>query len=563
MNLDVNSRFSYNPGTRAVRSRFDLGHTVKTSFDVGQLIPFYLEEVLPGDTHKIETNLLARMQTLKTPMMDDLFLDVFYFFVPNRILWDHWKNFMGENTQSAWYPETEYTMPQISVAPQKTVAPKTVADYFGIPTITVPSGGDFTFNALPFRAYGMIWNEWFRDENLQDPVLVDTGDTTRQYDPASAVDGGAVLNANKYHDYFTSSLPSPQKGPDVTLNIASGIVPVVARPQTHDNGGEFDPAYASIGMSFTRVDGTAFDSGFQYNLNFLGDGTSESGYLRGVKSSVQTGQSGNIYPNNLYAAFDMSGGIPVTTINSLRLAFATQRLYEKDARGGTRYREIIRSHFNTISPDARQQVPELLGYNRIPIQINQVVQNSSSVDDSPQGNTAAYSLTADSDNSFTKSFTEHGMIIGLCCARYRHSYQQGLRRLWSRKTRFDFYWPVFANLGEQPVLNKEIYSQGNDEDDEVFGYQEAWAEYRYHPDSVTSEMRSTYAQSLDVWHLGDDYSQLPILSPTWIQEDKANVDRVLAITSQNSNQIFADIYVKNIATRPMPMFSIPGLSENL
>lgn len=558
MNLDVNSRFSYNPGTKASRSRFDLGHTVKTSFNIGELVPFYLEEVLPGDTFSIETNLLARMQTLITPIMDDLYLDVFYFFVPNRILWDHWKDFMGENTKSAWYPTTEYTVPQISVPPTKSVVPKSTADYLGVPPITVPSGGNFTFNALPFRAYGLIWNEWFRDENLQDPVLVDTGDSTRTYNADDPVDGGKLLMANKYHDYFTSALPSPQKGPDVTIPL-SDVAPVYSVNKV--DYPNVDWRYPSSGLQFKALGNSNSTGFFSFGVQSTSGFVKDSEYDTLLRNTGGEGTSTvDVVPSNLVADLQ---NVPVTTINSLRLAFATQRLYEKDARGGTRYREIIKSHFNTISPDARQQVPELLGYNRTPISISQVVQNSSSVDNSPQGNTAAFSLTADSDNSFVKSFTEHGLVIGLCCARYKHTYQQGLRRLFSRKGRFDYYWPVFAHLGEQPVLNKEIYSQGNEKDDEVFGYQEAWAEYRYHPDSTSAEMRSTYAQSLDVWHLGDDYSALPTLSPSWIQEDSKTVDRVLAVTSENSNQMFADIYVKNVATRVMPMFSIPGMSEKL
>lgn len=558
MNLDVNSRFSYNPGTKSSRSRFDLGHTVKTSFNIGELVPFYLEEVLPGDTFSIETNLLARMQTLITPIMDDLYLDVFYFFIPNRILWDHWKDFMGENTKSAWYPTTEYTVPQISVPPTKSVAPKSTADYLGVPPITVPSGGNFTFNALPFRAYGLIWNEWFRDENLQDPVLVDTGDSTRTYNADDPVDGGKLLMANKYHDYFTSALPSPQKGPDVTIPL-SDVAPVYSvNKADYPN---VDWRYPSSGLQFKALGNSGSTGFFSFGVQSTSGFVKDNEYDTLLRNTGGEGTSTvDVVPSNLVADLQ---NVPVTTINSLRLAFATQRLYEKDARGGTRYREIIKSHFNTISPDARQQVPELLGYNRTPISISQVVQNSSSVDNSPQGNTAAFSLTADSDNSFVKSFTEHGLVIGLCCARYKHTYQQGLRRLFSRKGRFDYYWPVFAHLGEQPVLNKEIYSQGNEKDDEVFGYQEAWAEYRYHPDSTSAEMRSTYAQSLDVWHLGDDYSALPTLSPSWIQEDSKTVDRVLAVTSENSNQMFADIYVKNVATRVMPMFSIPGMSEKL
>lgn len=553
MDMNVNSRFSYNPGTYARRSRFDLSTTVKTSFDVGDLVPFYYEEVLPGDTFVLDTNVLARMQTLLTPIMDDLYLDVFYFYVPNRLTWEHWKEFMGENTKSAWYPTTEYTIPQITVAPEKSVSFKSVADYMGIPPITVASGQPgLSFSALPFRAYGLIWNEWFRDENLQDPVLVDTGDSTHVYDVNNAVDGGKLLKANKYHDYFTSSLPSPQKGPDVTIPMLNSDVPVVARPDIIPSDIRGD----NTALRFMKPDGSSL-GGSNYGFALSG---SSNGYAEGIYTNSQPGSTlGTLTPANLYGVLDTA---PVATINTLRLAFATQRLYEKDARGGTRYREIIKSHFNTISPDARQQVPELLGYNRINISISQVVQNSETAA-TPQGHTAAFSLTADSDSSFTKSFTEHGMVIGLLCARYKHTYQQGIPRCFSRKSRFDYYWPVFANLGEQPVLNKEIFANGTAKDNEVFGYQEAWAEYRYHPDSCTSEMRSSYPQSLDVWHLGDDYNVLPSLSPTWIEEDKSTVDRVLAVTSSNSNQLFADIYIKNVATRVMPMFSIPGMSNML
>ena len=560
--IDNNSRFSYNPSTRASRSRFDMSTSVKTSFDAAELIPFFYEEVLPGDTFDLETNFICRMQTLLTPIMDDLYLDTFYFFVPNRIVWDHWKEFMGENTQSSWYPTTERTIPQISVAPSKSINAKTVADYFGIPPMTVPagSGNGVSFSALPFRAYAMIWNEWFRDENLQDPVLIDKGDATHTFDNTSAVDGGAPLMANKYHDYFTSALPSPQKGPEVSIPI--GSVAQVYPINTNQYHPEYTPkTYDVATLEWRNTDDSPLPS--RAGLGILNSGATDPSGLAGVTFLDQednAGASGSPYPSNLIADLQ---SVPSASINSLRLAFATQALYEKDARGGTRYREIIKNHFNTVSPDARQQVPELLSYNRTRVDVSQVVQNSATQSNSPQGTTTAFSLTVDSDGSFIKSFTEHGMIIGLMCVRYNHTYQQGIDRRFSRLSRFDYYWPVFANLGEQPIKNKEIYAQGTEEDSEVFGYQEAWAEYRYHPDICTAEMRSSYPQSLDVWHLGDEYAKLPALSSSWISEDKATVNRVLAVSDNVSDQFFADIFIKNYATRVMPMYSIPGLPRTL
>lgn len=560
--IDNNSRFSYNPSTNAVRSRFDISASVKTSFDAAELIPFYYEEVLPGDTFDVETNFVCRMQTLLTPIMDDLYLDTFYFYVPNRIVWSHWKEFMGENTKSSWYPRTEYTVPQIHVASGKSINAKTVADYFGIPPMSVPSGSGngVSFSALPFRAYAMIWNEWFRDENLQDPVLVDTGDATHEFDNASAVDGGLPLSANKYHDYFTSALPSPQKGPDVTIPMIGSSLPVVPT----SNSVRSSDFAIDRGVVLKRYsDGGQYLGDIDVNRNvFVGinDSGSDMGNIFQGADTITHPRGTQYVPDNLFAIAD---NVPVASINTLRLAFATQALYEKDARGGTRYREIIKNHFNTVSPDARQQVPELLSYKRTRVDVSQVVQNSATQSNSPQGTTTAFSLTADSDGSFIKSFTEHGMVIGLMCVRYNHTYQQGIDRRFSRLSRFDYYWPVFANLGEQPIKNKEIYVQGTSEDGEVFGYQEAWAEYRYKPDICTGEMRSSYPQSLDVWHLGDEYSKLPALSSSWISEDKSTVNRVLAVSDNVSDQFFADIFVKNYATRVMPMYSIPGLPRTL
>jgi hypothetical protein len=544
------------------RSRFDRSSSYKTTFNVGQIIPFYVDEVLPGDTFSIDTSKVVRMQTLLTPVMDDIFLDTYYFFVPNRLTWNHWKQFMGENTESAWIPSVEYEVPQLT-APEGGWNIGTIADYMGIPT----GVSGLSVNALPFRAYALIMNEWFRDENLSDPLNISVTDATVQgvntgTFVTDVAKGGLPYTAAKYHDYFTSALPAPQKGPDVTIPVASGgQYPVIPLDDnvTFQSGGvglrlgdivTNQPFVVSNGQNFPLSYGGGTGSGSP-----LG----KTGFYAGSDSGAPSGAS--LAPINLWAVGD--GSVQAATINQLRLAFQIQKLYERDARGGTRYIEILKSHFGVTSPDARLQRPEYLGGNRIPININQVVQSSSTdASGTPQGNTAAYSLTSDNHSDFTKSFVEHGFLIGVMVARYRHTYQQGLERFWSRKDRFDYYFPVFANIGEQAIKNKEIYAQGTEKDDEVFGYQEAWADYRYRPNRVTGEMRSSAPQSLDVWHLGDDYESLPSLSDSWIREDSKTVNRVLAVSDNVSAQLFCDIYVRNLCTRPMPLYSIPGLIDH-
>lgn len=551
MNRNTESHFSLAPHVDISRSRFDRSASLKTSFNVGDVVPFFLDEVLPGDTFSVDTSKVVRMQTLLTPMMDNVYLDTYYFFVPNRLVWDHWKQFCGENTESAWIPETEYTMPQITSPANSGWTVGTLADYFGIPT----GVKGLSVSALPFRAYALIMNEWFRDQNLQDPLVVPTDDSTvagvnTGTFVTDVAKGGKPFIAAKYHDYFTSCLPSPQKGPDVLIPSATaGEYPVIAKNSSHSSGGF--GLYGRVN-SFDTVSNSSVVTNNSQNLIVTGSDSF-------VSSTSNSGSIG-FEPLNLWA--QASGGLGAT-INQLRLAFQIQKFYEQQARGGSRYTEVVRSFFGVTSPDARLQRPEYLGGNRVPINVNQIIQQSGTESSgTPQGTVVGQSLTTDSHSDFTKSFTEHGLIIGLMVARYDHTYQQGLNRLWSRKDKFDFYWPVFANIGEQPVKNKEIYAQGNAKDDEVFGYQEAWADYRYKPNMVTGEMRSAYAQSLDVWHLADDYNALPTLSDAWIREDKSTVDRVLAVQSSVSNQLFADIYVKNLCTRPMPMYSIPGLIDH-
>lgn len=558
MNRNVESHFSLNP-TRIdmSRSTFDRSSSVKTSFNAGDIVPFFLEEVLPGDTFNVKSSKVVRMQTLLTPMMDNVYLDTYYFFVPNRLVWEHWKQFNGENTESAWIPETTYEVPQITSPADTGWSVGTIADYFGIPT-GVPN---LSVSALPFRAYALVINEWFRDQNLQDPLVVPVDDATvagvnTGVFLTDCAKGGKPYIAAKYHDYFTSALPSPQKGPDVSITVAQGSQwPVV-------------PLDGSVSLSgkpmvWKQADGSSFGSGAtNYPIAANGAGASLPGQSVVVTGSSVSGVSATAVPANLWAVSD--GQAAVATINQLRMAFQIQKLYERDARGGTRYIEILKSHFGVTSPDARLQRPEYLGGNRVPININQVVQQSGTGAGSttPQGTVVGMSQTTDSHSDFIKSFTEHGFILGVMVVRYDHTYQQGVDRMWSRKSRFDYYWPVFANIGEQAIKNKEIYADGSAKDNEVFGYQEAWADYRYKPNRVTGEMRSQYAQSLDVWHLADDYDKLPSLSDEWIREDKSNIDRVLAVQSSLSNQFFADIYIQNRATRPMPLYSVPGLIDH-
>lgn len=584
MNRNTESHFSLLPRVDISRSRFDRSSSVKTTFNTGDIVPFFLEEVLPGDTFNVKTSKVVRMQTLLTPLMDNLYLDTYYFFVPNRLVWQHWKEFCGENTESAWIPETEYAMPQITSPADTGWEVGTIADYFGIPT----GVANLSVSALPFRAYALIMNEWFRDENLQDPLVVPVDDATvAGVNSATFVTdvakGGKPYKAAKYHDYFTSALPTPQKGPDVSIPVSLGSeLPVYGTGDPlYLTDGNFTYPFLSVGQSLGSISmtGTAIaNSGatgskvgdiyangnaFYSEANSGGGSANWKGKVMGVptKEKMDSLAVPGLVGSGLVAVYD--GAVSVATINQLRLAFQIQKFYERQARGGSRYTEVIRSFFGVTSPDARLQRPEYLGGNRVPININQVIQQSGTESaTTPQGTVVGMSQTTDTNSDFTKSFTEHGFIIGVMVARYDHTYQQGLDRLWSRKDKFDFYWPVFANIGEQAIKNKELYAQGTDEDDEVFGYQEAWAEYRYKPNRVTGEMRSSYAHSLDVWHLADDYSKLPSLSAEWIQEDSSTVNRVLAASDNLAAQFFADIYVKNLCTRPMPMFSIPGLIDH-
>ena len=545
-NRNAVSRFAQVPRAEIRRARFKRDFANITTMNEGDLVPLYVDEVLPGDTISCKLNGLIRMATPLYPVMDNCYLDTYAFFVPCRLLWEHWENLMGQNDSSFWAETTEYSVPQ-TTAPGTGWQVGTIADYMGVPT----GVHNISVNSMPFRAYVRIWNEWFRDENLQQPVVQYTDDreTTGSNSYGSLYDaqaGGLPLKVAKYHDYFTSCLPEPQKGEAASIPVATGALPVYWADQNQN----FITKYNAPGFVPRMTDDTTLGSNYA-----SGDwnGTSSGNVNRPVNATNE------ITPNQQgFLAADASQ-LTAISINELRQAIAIQHILEADARGGTRYTEILAHEFGVTSPDSRLQRSEYLGGTRVPININQVIQQSGTTETSPQGNTAAYSMTTLRNKMCSYSAVEHGYLLILGCIRVNHSYQQGLSRMWTRKGRFDFYHPMLANLGEMAVLNKEIYCQGNAQDDEVFGYQEAWADYRYHPNIVTGEMRSTYAQTLDAWHYGDHYEELPKLSSSWIQEGTENIDRTLAVQSENSHQFIADFYFDQTWTRPMPIYSVPGL----
>lgn len=534
-NRSVNvHQFSMVPRADIPRSQFRIESSHKTTFDAGLLVPIYVEEVLPGDTFNLKATIFARLATPLTPIMDNLYLDTFFFFVPNRLVWDNWQRFCGERDN----PEDTIDFQIPFILNTTNVQASTIFDYMGIP---LNIAGDLKPNALPFRAYNLIWNEWFRDENLQDRVTVNRGDT----DSAQFY---TLLRRGKRHDYFTSCLPFVQKGDPVQLPIG-GNAPVKTGADL-----SFGTGFPLQWVNTTNLQPVT-------NSGDIGIGTSSETLYN---ASGITSQVGALSPSNLYA--DLSEAT-AATINQIRQAFQIQKLLERDARGGTRYTEVVRSHFGVLSPDARLQRPEYLGGGSTPVQIQSVAQTSGSAPDPATGYTdtplawiSGYASSV-SRNGFTQSFTEHGHVIGLMAVRADLSYQQGLNRMWSRRTRYDYYWPVFAMIGEQAVLNKEIYAQGTSVDDDVFGYQERWAEYRYKPSQISGKLRSTFAQPLDIWHLAQEFTSLPTLNATFI-EDNPPVNRVIATTEQTGDQFVADMLFRNKAARPMPLYSVPGLVDH-
>ena len=562
------SKFAYVESDVGIkRSMFSRDHDHKTTMSAGLLYPILVDEVLPGDTYSVDMASLIRMSTPIHPVMDNCYLDVYFFYSPNRIVWEHWKEFMGESPVDPYIDPTEYSVPLLkatssSVLGRAPVPPKCLLDYLGIPSGTAPS----EINALPVRHFCKIWNEWFRDQNLQNAIDFSTDDSNTVYatsadyfdennfnDPEAYVyncsHGGDLPPVNKYHDYFTSALKQPQKGAPVPIPL-NGFAPVYGTSLV-----QMPDDYKDDPVRFVTEDGSIANGPAGFNF----------GNLK-VKSDIFSGTQTGVYFDNLGA--DLSAVSSVyATISDLRYAFQLQKFLEADNRGGTRYREVLKQHFNVTSPDASLQIPEFLGGKRIPINISQVLQTSASSDVSPQGNTAAYSLTTDKYSAFTKSFTEHGFIIGVACIRTEHTYAQGIEKFWSRKNKFDYYFPEFANISEQPIYNKELYVASYDQVDsdienDIFGYQEAWADYRYKPNRVSGEFRPTYPESLDIWHYADYYTEQPYLSSEWIRETRANIDRTLAVNSTLADQFICDFYFKMNTTRPMPVYSIPGLSDH-
>lgn len=573
-----NNRFSQIPNSPIQRSVFDRSHDYKTTMDAGYLIPFFVDEVLPGDTFKLRVNAFVRMNTLISPFMDNVFMDTFFFFVPTRLVWDNWQRFCGEQKNPG--DSTDFLIPSLSGS--NTFSNGSIFDYMGLPTGVALDPANTPINALPFRAYNLIYNEWFRDENLIDSIPVLTTDGP---DPVSNY---TLRKRAKRHDYFTSALPWPQKGPSVEIGL-SGNAPV--------NGFDGSTSFDFVSPSF---DGSVPNGGFQL-------GASNSNYLYGLKlnwgsratqgglegSQVLQKQYGSGFTNIIgqvgssdtgfnFASslqgysFKFSGGklsvlgttdgiyadlsgVNAVSINDLRQAFQIQKFYEKWARGGSRYTETLRVMFNVISPDARLQRPEYLGGTHSRVNVVPTAQTSSTDSVSPQSNLSAFGVLGDSAHGFNKSFVEHGYVIGLVCLRADITYQQGLNRMWSRRQLFDFYWPTLAHLGEQVVYNREIYAQGTADDNGVFGYQERYAEYRYKPSMITGKLRSTDPQTLDVWHLAQKFSTLPKLNQDFIEENPP-INRVIAV--QNEPQFFADFWFDLKTSRPMPVYSVPGLVDH-
>lgn len=563
-------RFSDAPAMYMKRTKFDRSHVYKTTFDSGRLIPVFIDEVLPGDTTRMSVNYFARLATPIKPIMDNIYLDWFFFFVPNRLVWEHWQNFCFEQEDPD--DSTDYVIPTVAATGNSDNAyVGSLWDYFGLPVNT--SGNLSGISALPFRGVYLIWNEWFRDENLQKSVKIQKGDTNEVLNSARSseqpswvftsgtniVPGFACPPRGKRHDYFTSALPWTQKGPGVSIGLAGTATLVDPSPVT---GYFVAQSNADLGAAQLSEDGgvhKVYTSGngtlqYQggYSVSIAGHSVNSSGV-----STVVAKPGSSWLSKDSYADLDSSS---IFTINSLRTAFQMQKFYERLARGGSRYTEVLRSFFGVVSPDARLQRPEFLGSFTKMVNVNPIAQTSATDNTSPQGNLSAYGVTAAKFHGFTKSFVEHGYIFGFVCARADLTYQQGINKMWLRSTVYDFYWPTFAHLGEQAIELREIYAQGSEADTTVFGYQERYAEYRYKPSQITGKFRSSVTGgSLDKWHLSQFFKNAPTLNEEFIVENPP-IERIIAVLSEP--EFLLDIGFRYTTVRPMPMFGTPGLVDH-
>lgn len=568
-------RFSDAPAMYMKRTKFDRSHVYKTTFNSGKLIPVFIDEVLPGDTTRMSVNYFARLATPIKPIMDNIYLDWFFFFVPNRLVWEHWQNFCFEQEDPD--DSTDYVIPTVSATGNSENAYiGSLWDYFGLPVNT--SGNLSGISALPFRGVYLIYNEWFRDENLQKSVKIQKGDTNEVLNSARAaeqpswvftsgtniVPGLACPPRGKRHDYFTSALPWTQKGPGVSVGLAgtaSIVDPTPATGYLLHSGDRQLAAVSAYGGDASSSGGRRVTFGNDsIRIHRYAENYSTIGGFAGNTSSDVTidAQKASTYlGNDSYVDLDTSS---IFTINSLRTAFQMQKFYERLARGGSRYTEVLRSFFGVVSPDARLQRPEFLGSFTKMVNVNPIAQTSATDDTSPQGNLSAYGVTAAKFHGFTKSFVEHGYIFGFVCARADLTYQQGINKMWLRSTVYDFYWPTFAHLGEQAIELREIYAQGSEADTTVFGYQERYAEYRYKPSQITGKFRSSVTGgSLDKWHLSQFFKNAPTLNEEFIVE-KPPINRIIAVPSEP--EFLLDIGFRYITVRPMPMFGTPGLVDH-
>lgn len=564
-------RFSDAPAMYMKRTKFDRSHVYKTTFNSGKLIPVFVDEVLPGDTTRMSVNYFARLATPIKPIMDNIYLDWFFFFVPNRLVWVHWQNFCFEQEDPD--DSTDYVIPTFdSDSSTENLLIGSLWDYFGLPINT--TNNITGINALPFRGVYLIYNEWFRDENLQQSVKIQKGDSNEILDHSRISDqpswlfgsdgnliaGYACPPRGKRHDYFTSALPWTQKGPGVSIGLAGTATLVDPSPVS---GYFVQQGDDRLGAAQLEKDGS---------VHSVFNGTGSLSYSRG---GVSTAIVGHAAPDSLssvtanavsgsswlsksaYADLDSSS---IFTINSFRTAFQMQKFYERLARGGSRYTEVLRSFFGVVSPDARLQRPEFLGSFTKMVNVNPIAQTSATDNTSPQGNLSAYGVTAAKFHGFTKSFVEHGYVFGFVCARADLTYQQGINKMWLRSTVYDFYWPTFAHLGEQAIELREIYAQGSEADTSVFGYQERYAEYRYKPSQITGKFRSSVTGgNLDVWHLSQFFTNAPTLNEEFIMENPP-IRRIIAV--QDEPEFLLDVGFRYTTVRPMPMFGTPGLVDH-